>query len=240
MNAYQYAQGLRGTSFPMTATGFANSVVKPSTNEDGTEKNGDGMGDASAKGAMLSALGAQKMYQVGMQALNNSMRQRRSALQGNYDSSLKSLESDYNLSSNNINNSAENSLRQAYVNNMLSQKNLKQKLASQGLTGGATESTLGRLLNAYGNNRNNIDVQRNKDLSSLENAYTNNKSRALQDYNNALANLEIENYNAQNTLANNFYDRINQAIYDYATSGSASDDTLNGALAYYAGQFGLF
>lgn len=238
MNPYQYAQAISGTSYPTSASSFVSNVTK-NTSSDGEENSGDGTGDATAKAAMLSALGAQRTWQLGLQALNNSMKMRKNALKSNYDSSLESLKSDYDFSSGNINSNAENSLKQAYVNNMMSQKNLKQKLASQGLTGGATESTLARLLNAYGNNRNNIDTQRNKDLSSLENVYTSNRSKALQDYNNALANLEIENYNAQNTLANTFYDRINQAIYDYANSGNASDDTLNSALGYYAGQFGL-
>lgn len=234
---YQFAQSV----LPYYGT---NNLV---SNNAGGSSSGGSSGDdgnmsagVASRAAMLSALGAQTTYGLGRQNLANMMSERKKTLKSNYNNSLTKLKSDYDLSSNNINDTASNGLKQAYINNMMSQKNLKQKLASQGITGGATESTLGRLLNAYGNNRNNITTQRDKDLSSLENVYTTNKSNALQNYNNALAQLEQDNYNQLAQLQNAYYDRLNQAISDYANSGAATEDALNGAIANYAGMYGYY
>ena len=182
---------------------------------------------ASAKAAMLSAYAAQNAYQNQLNALNSSISQRQGYLKSNYDSALSTLLSDYNLSKGNINTDAGNSLQQAYITNMLNQKNLKQKLASQGLSGGATESTVARLLNAYGNNRNSINNERSRNLSSLENSYNANRNSALSAYNSALAQLEADNYAQRSALQNALQDRLYSAISDYANSGAYDDDVYN-------------
>lgn len=179
---------------------------------------------AAAKAAMLSAYAANNSYQTQLNDLNKSLNNRRSILKSSYNNALNTLLSDYDLSKGNINNTASDSLKQAYITNMMNQRNLKQKLASQGLTGGATESTVARLLNAYGNNRNSINSERSRNLSSLENNYNTNRNSALSNYNNALAQLEAENFAERAKLQTALNDRLYSAVNDYAASGAYDDD----------------
>lgn len=60
--------------------------------------------------------------------------------------------------------------RQAYIAKRQSENSLPQILASQGITGGATESTLLGLETSYGNNIGDIERQRNEQLRGLDNA----------------------------------------------------------------------
>ncbi len=55
---------------------------------------------------------------------------------------------------------AADSMRQAYIANMLSKKNMPQQMRSMGLSGGLTESAIVDNQNTYMNNRNNIDRAR--------------------------------------------------------------------------------
>ena len=97
----------------------------------------------------------------------------------------------------NINQSADENARQAYVQYMQSQKALPQQLASQGVSGGATETANLGLQTAYQNNVNSInqnkanrlqeidnaivDLQNTGDLSTVEQVLANNQA-ALDAY----------------------------------------------------------
>lgn len=90
----------------------------------------------------------------------------------------------------NINQSAEENARQAYVQYMQSQKALPQQLASQGITGGATETANLGLSANYQNNVNSINQ---------------NKANALQEIDNAIMDLKNSGDLAavEQVLANN-------------------------------------
>lgn len=75
----------------------------------------------------------------------------------------------------NINQKADDNARQAYVNMMMSKKALPQQLASQGVTGGATETANLGLSTNYQNNVNNINQ---------------NKANAIQEIDNAIVDLK--------------------------------------------------
>ena len=99
----------------------------------------------------------------------------------------------------NINQAADENARQAYVQYMQSQKALPQQLASQGVSGGATETANLGLQTAYQNNVNAInqnkanrlqeidnaivDLQNTGDLSTVEQVLANNQA-ALDAYMN--------------------------------------------------------
>ena len=99
----------------------------------------------------------------------------------------------------NINQAADENARQAYVQYMQSQKALPQQLASQGASGGATETATLGLQTAYQNNVNAInqnkanrlqeidnaivDLQNTGDLSTVEQVLANNQA-ALDAYMN--------------------------------------------------------
>lgn len=102
-----------------------------------------------------------------------------------------------NAQKTNINQAADENARQAYVNFMRSQKALPQQLASQGVTGGATETANLGLQTAYQNNVNAINQ---------------NKANRLQEIDNAIVDLQntgdltaVEQVLANNQLALDAY-----------------------------------
>ena len=104
-----------------------------------------------------------------------------------------------NAQKSNITQAADENARQAYIQYMQSQKALPQQLASQGATGGATETANLGLQTTYQNNVNSInqnkanrlqeidnaivDLQNTGDLSTVEQVLANNQA-ALDAYMN--------------------------------------------------------
>ena len=70
----------------------------------------------------------------------------------------------------NINQAADENARQAYVQYMQSQKALPQQLASQGVSGGATETANLGLQTAYQNNVNAINKNKANRIQEIDNA----------------------------------------------------------------------
>ena len=102
-----------------------------------------------------------------------------------------------NAQKTNINQAADENARQAYVQYMQSQKALPQQLASQGVSGGATETANLGLQTAYQNNVNAINQ---------------NKANRLQEIDNAIVDLQntgdlamVEQVLANNQLALDAY-----------------------------------
>jgi hypothetical protein len=150
---------------------------------------------------------AQNAYDRGMSALNNAYDNQLTSLKDNLSETTGQLENQYNRSKTSINQDAESSLRQAYINKMMSQKNLGQQMSAQGLTGGATETSLASMLNNYNNARNNINTTTNNNLYNLEGNYSDNLSQARQAYNSAVASANLQKaqqaMQLENALANN-------------------------------------
>ena len=114
------------------------------------------------------------------------------SLKGNYDSTVDRLNATRDKSMGDVRTDAEDSLRQAYINNMLTRKNLNQRLSAMGYNGGATESTMSSLENQYGNSRTGINETLNKNIADLDATYGDNLAAALQSYNSAKANLDLQ------------------------------------------------
>ena len=131
-----------------------------------------------------------------------------------------------NAQKTNINQAADENARQAYVQYMQSQKALPQQLASQGVSGGATETANLGLQTAYQNNVNAInqnkanrlqeidnaivDLQNTGDLSTVEQVLANNQA-ALDAYMNTFDkgvgyNQWANTFNASRVDANRNYD----------------------------------
>ena len=158
---------------------------------------------------------AQRAYDRSMSALNDAYNSQVSSLNDNLASTKGQLSSQYNYSKNNINRDAEKSLRQAYINKVLSEKNLNQQMSALGLSGGATETTLAKMLNNYGNARNNINNTMADNLASLENTYQSGLAQAMQAYNSALANANAQKANQTMTLENALSNNEIAALGDY-------------------------
>lgn len=150
---------------------------------------------------------AQGAYDRGMSALNSAFDAEMNSLNSNLAQTQETLGNQYGRSRKSIMDDAANSLRQAYINKMKSERNLAQQMAALGLNGGATETTLAGMLNNYGNARNEINTTQNDNLSDLEGNYEDNLAAALQAYNSAVAQAELQKANQQmqleNALANN-------------------------------------
>lgn len=160
---------------------------------------------------------AQDAYDRNMGALNSAYGAKLDALANGYNSTKDALGRQYDASKGEVNRDAERALREAYVNKMMSGKNLQQQLTAQGLSGGASESVLASLQNNYGNSRNGIETTRNENLTDLENTFQNNLAAAEREYYNQLAaaadqktqlEMQIENALA-NALTGSYESQIN-------------------------------
>lgn len=221
-----------------------------STSSSGSGSKGSSSGSAStaSSSAMLQAYlaelerqrvqAANDAYNRNVSALNDAYNQRSDLLKNNYNSTLQNLATDYNASKDSINADATKAAREAYINSMLSRKNLAQNMAAQGLSGGASETTMAGLYNNYGNARNEIQTTANENLGNLENLYTQNKNSALQAYNDQLAAdalqkaqymIQFEN-DRQNLLTQAYESQLSQLAnldptYLMSMSGLVSDQS---------------
>jgi len=173
---------------------------------------------------------AQEAYDRGMNYLNSAYNSQKSSLGSNYDSTIGQLTDSYNRSNTNVNNDANRSLRQAYINKMINEKNLAQQMSAQGLSGGASESTLAKLYNNYGNSRNNIENTRANNLSDLEQTLNTNKASALQTYNNALADLENRRMQYAMSLEDALANNQVSATQNYQNALTSNNDSYLSAL----------
>ena len=123
-----------------------------------------------------------------------------SLLKGNYDSQVGVLNKAKKKSTKELNVDSEQALREAYVTKMQNQRDLNQRLAAMGLNGGATETTMARLANQYGNSRTDVNNTRNRSLAGINQTYSEQLAAALQAYNSAMANLEMQRLNAELSL----------------------------------------
>lgn len=121
-----------------------------------------------------------------------------------YQKAAAAQQSAYQNNVNQLNGATNNALREAYINRMLSQRNLQQQLSAQGISGGASESTQASMLNNYESSRNDLEQERQNQLANLMQTYQNNmaaleqqrasgQSASLNQYQLALANLAANN-----------------------------------------------
>ena len=90
---------------------------------------------------------AQESYARNMETIANAYDRSAGSLDENYDSARGQLESSANKSRGEINTDSEAAMRQAYINNMLSRRDLQQSMTAQGMSGGASETTMASLDN---------------------------------------------------------------------------------------------
>ena len=135
---------------------------------------------------------ANAAYQRNMERIASAYGNAAGSLKSNYDSTVGRLNAARDKSMGDVRSDAEDSLRQAYINNMMTRKNLNQRLSAMGMNGGATETTMSSLENQYGKSRSGINETLNKNISNLDMTYGDNLASALQSYNSAKANLDLQ------------------------------------------------
>ena len=141
---------------------------------------------------------AQEAYERNMSRIADAYNSASGNLKDNYNSTVDRLNVARDSSMNDVNTDAEKSLREAYINNMLTRKNLNQRLSAMGYNGGATETTMGSLENQYGSSRAGINETLNKNIANLNQSYGDNLAGALQSYNSAKSNLDLQRMQLEN------------------------------------------
>ena len=162
---------------------FAYSYGQKTENKQNTDPGGEEL-------ARQKQQAAQAAYDKNMGYLNEAYANRNNLLQQNYNDALAQLQASYDSGARGVNRNADSAQQQAYINYMMSKRDLPQALAAQGLTGGMSESALAGMYNSYGNNRNTIDRGRNESLAALLDTLNSNRSSALQSYNSQLSAAE--------------------------------------------------
>ena len=161
-----------------------------------------GNGYAASLEALLAQqrAAAEAAYRNSMNRLEGAWNDTTAALAKNLGLTKDRLKSQYDYSSGVVNDDANKSLREAYINYMMNKKNLNQGLTAMGLSGGATESSMAKLFNNYGSSRNNINTTLADNLAQLLNEYQNNASQAEQLYNTQFADARNNYMNQMNAL----------------------------------------
>ena len=235
-------QNLTAQAYPSSTSGMP---IISNTQTDGGGGGGTG-GNSKALAALMAAYGAKNPYAdyyaqrnaMAQQAYNNSMGALDAAygaymqaIEDSFGSTKGQLQDSYNRSKKNINDDALQSLKQAYVNKMLQEKNFDQQMSAQGITGGASETTRASMANNYGNARNDINRTKARNLSDLEGEYNDNLASALQAYNQAVAQAQLAKaqqvMQLEDALANNQI----AALDDYYSLVRDSEGQMNGAFA---------
>lgn len=116
----------------------------------------------------------------------------------------------YDYAQGQLNGATNKALQEAYINKMLTLKNLPQQLTAQGLNGGASETTLGSMNNNYANARNSLENERQNQLGALLNAYQNNMAQLeAERAGGAAASLSALTPQLMALAANNGVDLVN-------------------------------
>lgn len=158
----------------------------------------------------------QQAYGSNRDAINSLYSNAIQNAQGLYGQQTSALQNALNLQKQNVETSAEKSLREAYVNKMMNEKNLEQRLTAQGLSGGASESAMASLLNQYGGNRNEIEQAKLSDLASAESNYGQNLASLLSGLQSATSSAEQARLSGLTSLENSLANQQAGLIGDRA------------------------
>ena len=174
-----------------------------------------------------------------MQALDGAYGAVSQSAKSNYDTALNTLQANYDASAGKISAEAGDSLQQAYINYMMSKRDLAQQLSAQGLSGGASESAAASVYNTYGTNRNAIVRDRAQNLADLLVQFDSSKSSALQAYNDRMAELEAKRLQYRTELENELANLVTSAATrNYEAQFGISNDYLSQLLALQKSMLG--
>lgn len=138
----------------------------------------------------------EKMYNDQLQSYRDAQAAQEAQQQAQTQQTINNLEAGRPK----INDQYKSSAAQAYVNKMIQQRDLPQRMAALGLTGGASETSQLKLNTMYGNNMNDLTKQRDS---------------SINDLNLRIANARAEGDNALGTIRNNFALQMAQAQAEY-------------------------
>ena len=173
---------------------------------------------------------AEAAYANARNALNDAYGRASESYANIYNSGVDQLGRSYENSRGKINSEATDAFRQAYVNRMLSEKNLGQRMAAMGMSGGAAESTLAGLINNYGNSRNGIQKTLDTNLGDLEMNYQGNLADLYNAYQSQMASLANQRASQLAQLEMNLANQIASSGGDYFSALMSNSDLLKNAM----------
>ena len=182
---YKNATRFMGGNKPMgkANTNYAEQIAASSAAFDkynGNRVSGGSSGNSSSSSSTVNVASAPAVSapaateSSGNDWYSEALRAQQRARQRAYDAAAAAQRQQYENSVRNVNSAAERALQDAYVNKMQNQRTMNQGLTAQGMTGGASETALSRLLNSYDNSRASTENARLENLANLENTYLNN------------------------------------------------------------------
>lgn len=183
---------------------------------------GGGGGGAAAPNYYADYMSFLERQRAEQQAARNAAAEAaRKAQQGQYDANVKKL-----------NTAADDAQRQAYINYMMSKRDMGQQLSAQGLSGGAAESTWAGLYNGYGNSRASTEKSRLENLGDLQQTLQNNLAQIEQQ---RLSGEQADIQNYYSNLASLAAQNMQTKLSMQQASGGSSGNSYAKALAqnYY-------
>ena len=174
------------TSTPTTNTNTANDGELANPQLSSGQAYVQTQAEQEAEAAQKAQEEAAALYQEQMQnALSN--------LQNTYDINASQLANIYNQQKQTANENADDAARQQYILYKQNKNNLGEQLSTQGITGGASETALNSILNAYTNGLATNEKARQNSLTELGNTYQND-----------LANLQAQLSSDQASINNQY------------------------------------
>ena len=162
---------------------------------------------------------AQNAYNNNLNAINSMYSDRMNSLNSRYNSGRDTLSATNEQQQEALRKAKEQAQRQAYIQSQVAERDMQQNLSAQGLSGGASESTLASMRNNYASNRNSNEEEYLNNAASLNASYQSELANLENQYQQLIDALNAEKANAimqnENALANAGTATINQ-FADYA------------------------
>jgi len=212
------------------------SVSNPSGGGNSGGGNSSGGGSSYVGGSSVSVSGGgsptlDNVYNSMMDDYRAMMEAQAAQRQAEYENAKSQLTGAYERGKQNLNQSADDAYRQAYITYMNKRKGLNQQLANAGINGGAAESSIASLFNNYGSDRAGIARQQMASLGDLEADYNANLGNLSANYGNDYTNILSDYYgNLANMRASYAQDLANllQKSRNAQSSSVASGSTEGG------------
>lgn len=115
-----------------------------------------------------------------------------------------------------VNQNALQEARQAYINKMLAQKDMKQTLSQSGLsTSGTSGTAYGSINNSYGENLNNITMNKNNALKDIDNQVNATNLTYAQKEQDLLADIASTRLQLSQNNSDRYQQAYQQAVNNY-------------------------
>lgn len=122
-----------------------------------------------------------KGYEEQKKQYEDAMAAEQAALQKRYDTAKANAKDDL-----------EKANQQAYIARVMAEKNMPQRLAAQGITGGMTETTASNIFRNYLNSRNAANTAYTKAAADLESGYMSDSTNIQSGWTQKMADLNTQ------------------------------------------------